>query len=74
MNGPYRYHVRPDPAGYGWIVTAQGFVVRSLPYHTKEDALAVTEQLASMHPGSTVVVDDDPPALSPTEIEHRLAA
>jgi hypothetical protein len=74
MRGPFRYHVRPDPDRYGWIVTAEGYVTRSLAFDTKQAALSSTEDLVRMHPGSTVVVDEEPPTLSPTEIEHRLAA
>ena len=67
----FSYHVMPGPDGYGWIVTAEGYVARSLPYDTKEEAIAIVEQLERQHPGSTLVVDERPPVLTPVEIEHR---
>jgi Uncharacterized protein conserved in bacteria (DUF2188) len=69
----FRYHVMPDPDGHGWMVAAEGHVARSLPYDTKEEAIEITEDLVRRHPGSTIVVDEHPPALSPIEIEHRLS-
>jgi hypothetical protein len=68
------YHVMPDPDGGGWVVAAEGFVPRSLPYDSKEQAIEVAELLARSHPGAAVVVDARPPALTPIEVEHRIAA
>ena len=73
MSRAFHYHVMPDPDGYGWMVEAEGHVARSLPYDTKEEAIEITEELVRRHPGSTLVVDARPPALTPTEIEHRLS-
>jgi Uncharacterized protein conserved in bacteria (DUF2188) len=73
MATTFRYHVMPDPDGLGWMVAAEGYVARSLPYDTKEEAIEITEELVRRHPGSTIVVDEHPPALSPIEIEHRLS-
>lgn len=68
------YHVMPDPDGWGFIVAADGFAVHSLPQDTKEQAIELAEFLAAHHPGSVVVVDTRPPALTPIEIEHRISA
>jgi Uncharacterized protein conserved in bacteria (DUF2188) len=70
----FSYHVMPDPDGYGWMVAAEGYVARSLPYDTKEEAIEIVEELVRRHPGSTIVVDEHPPVLTPIEIEHRLTA
>ena len=73
MDNAFSYHVTPDPDGYGWMVRAGGHVARSLPYDTKEQAIEITEELVRRHPGSTLAVDDFPPPLTSTEIEHRLS-
>ncbi len=73
MAKAFRYHVMPDPDGFGWIVVAEGHVARSLPYDSKEEAIEITEELVRLHPGSTIVVDEHPPALTPLEIENRLS-
>ena len=69
----FSYHVMPDPDGYGWMVTAEGYVARSLPYGTKEEAIETTEELVRLHPGSTIVVNEHAPALTPSEIENRIS-
>jgi hypothetical protein len=74
MMRKFTYHILPDRDGWGWIVAAEGYVPRSLPYGTKEEALEVAEQLVRRYPGSTIVVDERPPQLTPIEVEHRLAA
>jgi Uncharacterized protein conserved in bacteria (DUF2188) len=74
MPQAFAYHVMPDPDARGWIVVAEGYVARSLPYDTKEEAIAIVGQLECQHPGSTLVVDERPPILTPIEIEHRLSA
>jgi hypothetical protein len=63
----------PDPDGFGWMVTAEGYVVRSLPYDTKDEAIEMTEDLVRRHPGSTLVVDEHPPVLTRFAIESRLS-
>ncbi|WP_437591703.1 DUF2188 domain-containing protein [Sorangium sp. So ce1000] len=68
------YHVMPDPDGWGWVVAAEGYVTRSLPYGTVQEAIESTEELVRQHPGSALVIDEHPPPLTPIEIEHRLAA
>jgi hypothetical protein len=72
MRETFSYHVTPDPDGYGWMVMAGGHVARSLPYDTKEQAIEITEDLVRRHPGSTLAVDEYPPLLTSSEIEHRL--
>ncbi|APR85708.1 Hypothetical protein A7982_11057 [Minicystis rosea] len=74
MARAFVYHIVPDIDGWGWIVAAEGFVARSLPYGTKQEAIEVSRSLVNEHPGSTLVVDPYPPPLTPIEIEHRLAA
>lgn len=74
MTQAFDYQVMPDPDGQGWIVTAEGHVARSLAYDSREEAVEVAEELVCQHPGSTIVVTDQPPALTPIEIEHRLSA
>lgn len=74
MAQAFHYHLMPDPDGWGWIVTAEGYVPHSLPYDTMDEAVRVAEDLVRRHPGSTLVVDDQPPVLTPVEIEHRIAA
>jgi hypothetical protein len=74
MESAFRYHVRPDPDGWGWIVTAEGHVARSLAYDSRETALEVANELVHLHPGSTIRVDEQPPPLDEVEIEHRMAA
>ena len=74
MARAFVYHVMPDPDGLGWMVVAEGFVVHSLPYDTKQEAIEVTRSLVRSHPGSEIVLDRYPPVLSPVEIEHRLSA
>jgi hypothetical protein len=74
MPQAFAYHVMPDPDAHGWIVVAEGYVARSLPYDTKEEAIAIVGQLERQHPGSTLVVDERAPMLTPIEIEHRLSA
>ena len=73
MREAFHYEVMPDPDGYGWMVVAKGYVARSLPYGTEEEAIEIAEELVRRHPGSTIVVIDHPPALTPLEIEHRLS-
>lgn len=70
----FTYHVMPDPDGWGWVVAAEGYVTRSLPYGTKEEAIEVAEALIRRHPGSMLLIDHQPPRLTPIEIEHRMAA
>jgi hypothetical protein len=70
----FNYHVMPDPDGRGWIVTAEGYVPHSLPFDTMEQASDIADVLVRQHPGSTIVVNDQPPALTPVELEHRIAA
>ncbi|WP_437493883.1 DUF2188 domain-containing protein [Sorangium sp. So ce1014] len=74
MMRKFAYHVLPDPDGRGWIVAVEGYVAHSLPYGTKEEAIEVAEGLVRRYPGSTIVVDEQPPRLTPIELEHRLAA
>jgi len=74
MAQPFVYHVMPDPDGHGWIVTAEGFVARSLPYDTMDRAIEAAELLVRRRPRSALLVDARPPALTPIEIEHRLSA
>lgn len=74
MAQAFRYHVMRDPDGQGWIITAEGYVARSLPLDTLEVAVELAEDLVRLHPGSTLVVEDRPPVLTPVEIEHRIAA
>ncbi|WP_437603900.1 DUF2188 domain-containing protein [Sorangium sp. So ce590] len=74
MMRKFSYHVLPDRDGWGWIVAAEGYEARSLPYGTKEEAIEVTEGLVRRYPGSTLVVDEQPPRLTPIELDHRLAA
>jgi hypothetical protein len=69
----FSYKVMLDPDGYGWLVTAEGYVARSLPYDTRDEAVEITEELVRRHPGSTMVVDEHAPPLAPIEIEHRLS-
>ncbi len=73
MASRFTYHVEPDPDGWGWLVAAEGYVVRSLPYDTKDEAIFMAGELVREHPGSRVVVDDHPRALTPFEIESRLS-
>jgi hypothetical protein len=73
MAKTFSYKVMPGPDGYGWLVTAEGYVARSLPYDTRDEAVEITEELVRRHPGSTIVVDERAPELAPTEIEHRLS-
>lgn len=70
----FTYHVQPDPDGHGWIVAAEGYLARSLPFDTKEEAIRMAEELVRRHPGSRIVVDRRPPQLTPIEIDHRIAA
>ncbi len=74
MPQAFTYHVMPDPDAHGWIVVAEGYVARSLPYDTKEEAIEIVHQLERQHPGSKLVIDEQPPMLTPIEIEHRIAA
>ena len=74
MEKAFTYHVQPDPDGWGWIVAAEGYVVRSLPYDSREEAIEVAFELVRAHPGSMIRVDERPPRLSAVEIEHRKAA
>lgn len=73
MDGPFTYHVQPDPDGWGWLVAAEGYFARSLPFDTRDEALHVAEDLVREHPGSRIVVDEHPPPLSPIEIENRIS-
>lgn len=70
----FTYHVQPDPDGHGWIVAAEGYLSRSLPFGTKEEAILIAEELVRRHPGSSIIVDQQPPRLTPIEIDHRIAA
>jgi hypothetical protein len=74
MAPTFHYHVMPDPDGHGWIITAEGYVSRSLPQDTMDEAVELAEELVRQHPGSSLVVNDRPPVLTPVEIEHRIAA
>jgi hypothetical protein len=74
MAQAFNYHVMRDPDGWGWIITAEGYAPHSLPYDTMEQAIFFSEELVRQHPGSTLVVNDQPPALSPVEMEHRITA
>jgi hypothetical protein len=74
MGKAFIYHVQPDPDGWGWIVAAEGYVVHSLPYDSREVAIEEAIELVHMHPGSVIRIDERPPLLSPVEIEHRMAA
>jgi hypothetical protein len=74
MTAAFDYRVMPDPDGQGWLVTALGHLTHSLPYDTMDEAISMAEDLVRRHPGSSLVVTDEPPALTPVEIEHRIAA
>jgi hypothetical protein len=74
MRQGFNYRVEPDPDGLGWLVEAEGYTAHSLPYDTMEEAIFIAEDLVRHHPGSSLVVTDVAPRLTPVEIEHRLAA
>ncbi|MFT3770029.1 MAG: DUF2188 domain-containing protein [Minicystis sp.] len=74
MDRSFVYHVIPDPDGWGWMVAAEGYEAHSLPYDTEEQALEIAVLLARSHPGSSIVVDEHAPTLTPVEIDHRESA
>lgn len=53
------YRVMRDPDDLGWVVAVDGRVTHSLPYNTREEAIAQAELLVTQHPGSRAIVDDE---------------
>ena len=49
----YAYKIERVPDGY--IVRADGFNTRSLPYGTRDEAVGVITHLCKKHPGSVFV-------------------
>ena len=56
---PLTYHVVHGPDDLGWVVRADGFVARSLPYDTRDRAIEQADLLVQRHPGSRVIVEDE---------------